>query len=145
MREVPIQLLTAFLGSLGFSVLFGLRKKHLLAAAVGGLFAWSLYLLAESRLHSLFFSNLFASAFAVLYAEFLARRLKCPATLFVVPGIVPLVPGSSLYYAMSCVVRRDLESARVYGAETLEYALAIAAGMSIVIVVRELHTRRNNT
>ena len=137
-----LQLLTAFLGSLGFSILFGLRKKHLLAAALGGLLAWGLYLLAESRLHSPFFSNLFASAFAVLYAEFLARRLKCPATLFVVPGIVPLVPGGALYYAMSCAVRKDLERASQYGTATLEAALAIAAGISIVLAVRQLRTKR---
>ena len=137
-----LQLLTAFFGSMGFSLLFGLRKRHLFAASLGGLLVWGLYLLADSRLHSLSFSNLLASAFAVLYAEFLARRLKCPATLFVLPGIVPLVPGGSLYYAMSYAVRRDMELASEYGTATLQTALAIAAGISFVMACRELHTKR---
>lgn len=142
MKGIIIQLLTAFLGSLGFSLLFGLRKRHLFAASLGGLLVWGLYLPAEYALHSIFLANLLASAFAVVYAEILARRMKCPATLFVLPGIVPLVPGGSLYYAMSCAVRREMEDASMYGTATLTKALAIAAGISLVLAVRELHTRR---
>ena len=142
MRGILIQLLTAFLGSLGFSLLFGLRKRHLFAASLGGLLVWGLYLLAERCLLSIFLANLLASAFAVLYAEILARRLRCPATLFVLPGIVPLVPGGSLYYAMSYAVRREMEDASMYGTATLSKALAIAAGISLVLAVRELRTKR---
>ena len=137
-----LQLLIAFLGSLGFSLLFGLRKKHLFTAALGGLLVWGLYLLTAGRLRSPFFCNLLASAFAVLYAEFMARRLKCPATLFVLPAIVPLVPGGSLYYTMSYAVRKELDLASQYGTATLETALAIAAGISIVMAFRELQTKR---
>ena len=78
----------------------------------------------------------------MVYAELLARFMRTPATLFVIPAVIPLVPGSSLYYAMSCVVQRDLASAREYGTQTLEFALAIAAGMSFVLAGRELQTRR---
>ena len=142
MRYLLIQLVTAFLGSLGFSLLFGLRKRHLLTAALVGFLAWGIYLLAEWALHSPFLANLLAAAFAVLCAELLAKLFKCPATLFVLPGIVPLVPGSSLYYAMSCAVRKDFEMAHSYGTATLESALAIAAGISFVLALRELRTRR---
>ncbi len=142
MKGIAIQLLTAFLGSLGFSLLFGLRKRHLFAASLGGLLVWGLYLLAEYYVRSIFLANLLASAFAVVYAEILARRLKCPATLFVLPGIVPLVPGGSLYYAMSHAVRRELEDASMYGTATLMKALAIAAGISLVLAFRELRTKR---
>ena len=34
MKGIIIQPLTAFLGSLGFSLLFGLRKRHLFAASL---------------------------------------------------------------------------------------------------------------
>ena len=140
-----IQIAAAFFGSLGFALLFGLRRRYLVPAALGGMLSWGLYLLLSLWLRSGFLVCLLAAAFSVVWAELMAHLLRSPTTLFLIPAVIPLVPGSSLYYAMSCVVRRDLESARGYGADTLEYALAIAAGMSIVIVVRELHTRRNNT
>ena len=140
--EVIIQLVTAFFGSLGFALLFGLPRRYLLPAALGGMLSWGVYVLLRLGLSSAFLCCLAASAFAVVYAEVLARFLRTPATLFVIPAVIPLVPGSSLYYAMSCVVQRDLETARAYGTETLEFALAIAAGMSFVLAIRELRTRK---
>ena len=142
MREILIQLVTACLGSLGFSILFGLRRRYLFAASVGGLLVWGVYLVMESLLQTPFLSNLLASAFAVLYAEALARILKSPATLFVVPGIIPLAPGSSLYYTMSYVVQNDIAMANDYGHQLLTAALAIAAGISFVTILRELHAPR---
>ena len=89
-----------------------------------------------------FLSCLLASSFAVVYAELLARLLKTPATLFVVPAILPLVPGGALYYTMENVVHGRLDAARVYGQQTLIVALAIAAGISFVVALRELRARR---
>ena len=55
-------------------------------------------------------------------------------------GVVPMVPGGSLYRAMDCAVNGDLARAGDYGHKTLVVALAIAAGISFVTVCRELHT-----
>ena len=104
--------------------------------------AWGIYLAVDAWLQSGFLACLLGAAFAVLYAELLARRLKTPAILFVIPAILPLVPGSFLYYAMSSAVRGQLELARSYGRQTALYALAIAAGISFMIAARELRTRR---
>ena len=142
MKDVIIQLVTAFLGSLGFTLLFGLRRRYLFAASLGGVLAWGVYLAVEAGMKQGFLACLIAAAFAVLYAELLARKLKTPATLFVIPAIVPLVPGSSLYYAMSSAVQGDLISARSYGTQTLVYALAIAAGISLVTAIRQLKTKK---
>ena len=142
MKEILIQLVTAFLGSLGFSLLFNLHRRHLLFASLSGMITWGLYLLVHSFLKSPFLANLFASVFAVTLAEVLAHWRKCPATLFVIPAIIPLVPGSSLYYAMSYAVAHDLETANRYGHQTVVAALAIAAGISFVTACRELHAAR---
>jgi uncharacterized membrane protein YjjB (DUF3815 family) len=72
----------------------------------------------------------------------MARWRKTPATLFVIPGMVPLVPGSSLYNTMSYAVRGEMEAARAYGTKTLLCALAIAAGISFVTALRELQTKK---
>ena len=44
MKQILIQLVTAFIGSLGFGLLFGLRMKHVFWAALGGMIAWGIYL-----------------------------------------------------------------------------------------------------
>ncbi|MBO7421983.1 MAG: threonine/serine exporter family protein [Oscillospiraceae bacterium] len=142
MKEILIQLVTAFLGALGFALLFGLHRRHLVFASLGGMITWGIYLFVHSFLKSPFLANLIASVFAVSLAEALAHWRKCPATLFVVPSIIPLVPGSSLYYAMSYAVQNELDTARAYGHQTLIAALAIAAGISFVTACRELHAAR---
>ena len=156
MKEILIQLVTAFLGALGFALLFGLHKRHLFFASLGGMITWGIYLLIHIFLQtpflanliasvfavSPFLANLIASVFAVSFAEALAHWRKCPATLFVMPSIIPLVPGSSLYYTMSYAVQNDLDKAHIYGQQTLITALAIAAGISFVTACRELHAAR---
>ena len=79
---------------------------------------------------------------ACSYAEMLAHLRKCPATVFVVPAIIPLVPGSFLYYAMSNAVHGELELARQYGHQTLVCALAIAAGISLAETLRGLRAKK---
>ena len=142
MKQMILQLLAAFCGSLGFSILFGLRRRYWLPSSLGGLLAWAVYLLAQRLLGLPFLSNLAAAAFSVLYAELLAHLLRCPATLFITPAILPLVPGSELYYAMRSAVSGNAALARAHGAATLNAALAIAAGISLVLAVREIHARR---
>ena len=142
MKREIIQLLTAFLSSFGFSLLFGLRKRYLITASLGGLLATGVYLLAQFWTGNLFVSNLLAAAASVLYAELLAHLLKCPATLFVTPAILPLVPGGSLYYTMSHAVQGDMTRAKQFGMNTLQAALAIAVGISIVLAARQLHSRK---
>ena len=139
MQHILTQLATASIGSLGFALLFGLRAKHLAPAALGGMITWGIYLGVHALIPSLFLANLCASIFAVTYAELMAHLQKCPATLFVIPGVVPLVPGGALYYAMDCAVKGNLTGAGAHAHQTLIIALAIAAGISFVTVCRELH------
>ena len=142
MKEILYQLLSAFVGSMGFALVFGMRRRYLFAASLGALLGWGVYLLTEHFLSNSFLPPLLAAAFALSYSEIMAKALKTPATLFVVPAIIPLVPGGSLYYTMSYAVHRDMANARIYGTRTLESALAIAAGISFVLAVRELRTKR---
>ncbi len=142
MKQIIYQLVSAFVGSMGFALVFGMRRRYLFAASLGALLGWAVYLLTDHFLSHSFLPPLLAAAFALSYSEIMAKALKTPATLFVVPAIIPLVPGGSLYYTMSYAVHRDMASARVYGAKTLETALAIAAGISFVLAVRELRTKR---
>ena len=65
MQGTVVQLIAALLGALGFSLVFGLHKRHLLLASLGGLLTWGVYLLIYHFLPNLFFANLMASVFAV--------------------------------------------------------------------------------
>ncbi len=130
--EIVIQMATAFIGTLGFGFLFHLRTRHLVSAAACGVLTWGVYVLAAHWMEGIFFPSLIASAFATLLAEMMARIRKAPATLYLIMGVVPLIPGSSLYYAMSYAVQKEWDSFREYGYQTMAYALGIALGMFLV-------------
>lgn len=130
--DAVIQLLAAFLGSMGFCMMFRLRSGLLLPASLGGLFCWGIYLFSSQYLTGIFLPSLIASAFAATYAEVFARRLKAPATLFLIPAVVSLVPGGGLYYTISYAVQGELEQSGQYGAQTVQYVLGIACGMCII-------------
>lgn len=132
MSTTIIQMVTAFIGSIGFCLVFRLRKKLVLPAALGSILCWGIHLLGIQLFEGGFVPCLFASAFSALYAETLARIKKAPATLFLVPTLVPVIPGSKLYYTMSSMVRGEWNVAKEYCFLTLEYAFAIGIGISLI-------------
>lgn len=135
MKLIIIQILTGALGSVGFSLLFRLKTAHIPLAAIGGALTWSIYLLGLHLTDNIFGASLIAAVFCALYAEILAKIHKTPATVMLVPSMIPLIPGGPLYYTMSGIVSRDLETAWYYGRLTIQYALAIALGIALVWTV----------
>ena len=73
----------------------------------------------------------FASAsFVAIASEILARVLKAPTVIFTVVGIVPIVPGSALYYSMRNLLLRDIDGFF----DSLKSACSITAGIVFGIV-----------
>ena len=50
----------------------------------------------------------FIAILITIYSEIWARILKTPATTVLMPTVIPLIPGGSLYYAMDAALRRDM-------------------------------------
>lgn len=143
--KILSQLVMAFLGSAGFAILFHLRKKFLWMASFGGFISWFVYLIADHEIGNLFFATLMASAAGALYAEILARVLKAPSTPFFIVSAIPLIPGSTLYFSMSQVVYGHMIAAGMFGMQTMQCALGIAAGMSLVWAMCDLTRKIGRT
>lgn len=141
MREIVLQLIMAFIGSFGFSMIFRLRKNLWCIASMGGVFCWGAYLLAMYFTGHIFVSGLLASALAAFYADMLAVRKEAPTPLFLIPSVVPLIPGSTLYYTMSAAVQGNASDVSRYGSLTIQYALSIAAGICIVWTILSILRR----
>ena len=146
MMDNIIQLAAAGVGTLGFSLIFRIRKKLLPFVVLGGILNWGVYLLMVYYGGNEFFSCFIASAFAGVYSECMARLIKAPTILFVISALIPSIPGGSLYYTMSAAVSNDWAGMRAYGYKTLQTALGIAAGISVVwavmIIFRRIHGQK---
>ncbi|MFQ7058224.1 MAG: threonine/serine exporter family protein [Turicibacter sanguinis] len=107
MKENVILIISATIESLGFALLFRVRKDRLIYGTIGGMVTITIYLWLFSIHQDAFLSNLIAGIFATAYSEIFARVLKSPAIVFLVPSVIPLVPGGSLYYAMRAFILND--------------------------------------
>ena len=77
-----------------------------------------------------FLASFIASAVAAAYSDFMAHLVKVPATVMIIPGIVPLVPGGRLYYTMLGAVSENM----ALFSENGTAALSIAAGLAMGII-----------
>lgn len=126
-----LQLVTGAIGSVGFGILFHLKKKYLPLTAVGGFLSWLVFLIGKSVWSGIFVPSFVAGFIVDLYSEVLARICKETSTSFFVTSMIPLIPGSTLYYCMNAIVEGHLLKAFWHGCDTFLYALGIAAGMSL--------------
>jgi uncharacterized membrane protein YjjB (DUF3815 family) len=127
-----IQLGAAFVGSLGFGVLFNIRGRRLWAAAVGGFLAWGLCLVFGKWISVEPLNYFIASLSISFYAQVMARILKTPATPISITALIPLIPGSSLYYTMASAFQGLSGDFVVKAVATLELAAALALGIIAV-------------
>ena len=126
-----------FLGCGAFCFIFELRRWwYILSAAVSGAVGWFVYL-SLSDLTDVSRYLLATIAVAVL-SEIFARLYKTPATVFLIIGIIPLVPGGGIYYTMEALINGDLSLFVRYGMETAASAGAIAVGCSLVSSVARI-------
>jgi len=139
--EQVLQLATAFTGSLGFAVLFHIRRDRVLLAGLGGFLSWGVYLLAGLFSGEDVVRFFVASVALTVYAEVLARVVKCPATLFIVTASIPLIPGGALYRTMSSFMAGDFAACSANGLTTILLAAAIAVGMLFPTAVFQLMHR----
>ena len=137
MWVVPV--VSAGFGTLGFSILFHVEKRHLFFAMLGGMVAWGGYLAFFAAIGNEFISYTLASVGAALYAHLMARWQKTPATLFALPATIPMIPGEAFFQTMQYAVLGDWASFAGMGLRTLGLAASIAIGLIVGGMADRLH------
>ena len=122
----------AFLACFFFSFIFEVKKPAVLflASAIGAA-GWAAFLLM-APIGSEVARYFLATVLVTVLSDVLARTMKVPATVFLLVGIIPLVPGGGLYYAMEYLINGDFAASMQKGVQTAAYAGAIAVGVSMV-------------
>lgn len=127
--EDCMMIVTGTIGAGAFSFFFNINKKYIIYSLTGGLIASCTMAFFSQIGASGFVSNLFVAIFCSIYAEKLARIFKAPSLVFLLPSVIPALPGSGLYYTMSAVIHSDPSKFELYGFETLQMVLGIAFGL----------------
>ena len=121
--------LFSYLSTVGFAILFGIPKKSIIKSGFIGAIGWIVFYITSKYLNSNITGTFFAAIIVGILGELFARHYKKPATVYIIPGIVPLVPGAGMYYTMLALVRKDFYLAANKGTETFFIAAAISVGI----------------
>jgi uncharacterized membrane protein YjjP (DUF1212 family) len=145
-HNLLVHCFAAFVGCIGFTILFNIHGWGSLLCVLAGVLAWLTYLLTlrmgSSDLTAYFFATLVAAA----YSEAMARIRKFPAISYLVVGIFPLIPGAGVYYTMNHAVQGRMDQFASQGMHTAAIAGIMAVGILLVSttvrIVTTLRRRR---
>ena len=136
MEDIIIKIIAGTIATLGFAILFRLKPSHWPFAMLDGLFACICYFAFTELFGGNFLPNLLAAFAASVFADLFARLCKAPSTVFILPGCIALVPGGTLYYAMSNLLSENREVAVEYFLITLTVGIGIGGGIIAASLLR---------
>ena len=116
---------------LGIAVIFDVPPKKLLWAMIGSIISCVLMLIGDKYGLDPLITNMIATAVPCVYCEIMARVLKTPTTVFMIPTLLPLVPGSRLYYTMFYLFSGEQE----LFLSNMLIAVKICTGIAVAIIV----------
>ena len=109
---------------MAFALIFHVPTRYYLRCGITGAAGWLVYLLFKPLWGVL--PAIFLATFAVLcISRFSAVQLRCPATIFLIAGIFPLVPGLGIYQTAYAMVNNATAEAGQIGFTTLKTAIAM--------------------
>ena len=133
-EEILVNGVCAFMGTVGFAMMFNVPKRYYLSCGMTGAVGWLVYKGVHVYASSAVASFL-AALMVVLISRMLTVRMKCPITIFLVSGIIPLVPGAGVYYPAYYLVMNQLSMAAQKGMESIKIAFGIVLGIAFIISI----------
>ena len=127
-----IRSLAAGLGTIAFALMFRVRKRHFVDCGVLGTITWFAYMICI-RIWNNEAIAVFVSGFAaVLASRVLAVLRRCPATVFLMTSLIPLLPGISLYRTIYYLLMGSAQISMHFGKLCFLTAFTIAVSIAVV-------------
>ena len=141
--SIWFELIAAFIGCIGFSIIFNIHGPGMLLCALGGLLTWFTDRIILQLGGNDILAYFIATAQASAYSEIMARVRKYPAISYLVVSAFPLIPGAGVYYTMNYAVRSDWANFASNGTHTVAIAGVMAVGILLISTIGRLFTVHN--
>ncbi|HHY90584.1 MAG TPA: threonine/serine exporter [Clostridiales bacterium] len=136
-----LQFFAAFLATAGFCILFNIPKNAIIKSGLAGTAGWIAFTYTNMQFQSMIFASFVGASVVAIISEIFARKFKEAVTVFVIPGILPLVPGAGMYQTMLAIIEKDFAQSALVGTETMFIAGSIAIAILIVSSITRMITR----
>jgi len=127
-------LLFCFLATVCFAIVFNVPRSEFLTCGFVGTISWFVSFVFRDG-GSLFLGIFLAACCVTLLSRVFARLRRSPLNLYLVPGIIPLVPGGAIYNTMYAVITGEQTSAVLIGINTLQTAGSICLGILTIFAL----------
>jgi uncharacterized membrane protein YjjB (DUF3815 family) len=132
------QIVTSFIATGAFGIIFNIPKQSLLKCGLVGMIGWMIYFLLAFYEMDVVMAT-FVAAFSIgVMSQIYARIYRTPSIIFSVSGIIPLVPGGMAYDAMRHFVENDYNVAITLAAKAFMISGAIAFGLVFSEVINQV-------
>ncbi|WP_210363997.1 threonine/serine exporter family protein [Bacillus sp. REN3] len=135
------QLITSFIASAAFGIIFNAPKESLIKCGLSGMIGWIAYFALDYNGFGTIFATLIASFLIAVVSQIFAKAYRTPIIIFSVAGIIPLVPGGLSYDAMRNFVENDYGTAVALAAKASMISGAIAVGLVFSEVINQVIRR----
>ncbi|WP_156290909.1 threonine/serine exporter family protein [Oceanobacillus salinisoli] len=135
------QLVTSFVASAGFGILFNVPRSALVQSGLVGMFGWILYYVLVDAGMDVVPATVFGAMLVSVLSYTSAKIYKKPIIVYTVSGIIPLVPGGIAYNAMHQFVENNYDVAVQLSAQVMLLAGGIAIGLMFSEVVNQIIRR----
>ena len=126
---IILEFIVSMFATISFAILFNAPKKEVICCGLTGALGWTVYYgMTQNGLHIVLASVVSTFCLTILARCFAVVR-KSPVTVYLLPGIFPLVPGAGIYYTAYYLFIGNTEMSGLKGLETLEVAGAIVFGI----------------
>ena len=133
----------AGIGTTAFAILFRVAKQHFIDCTILGFISWFLFLTLSS-LQSNVMLSIFISGFIIAIASrILAVKRKCPAIVFLMTSLFPLLPGLSFYRSIYYMLMGQETIAISFAKESFLIAFTIAISIAIVKYIKPPLIQKN--
>lgn len=126
-----LQFIISFVAIYAFSYLMTVPKAELFFCGLTGSIGWIIYLITFEQGAGTAFSNVLATFSLTVVARIFSAIRRNPATVYLRPGIFPLVPGAGIYYTAYYLITKDASQTVTYGTQTLIVAGSIVIGILV--------------
>jgi uncharacterized membrane protein YjjB (DUF3815 family) len=126
---IILEAIVAMFATISFAILFNAPKKEVVYCGLTGALGWVVYYGMTQRELNSVLAALTATFCLTILARCFAVVRKSPVTVYLLPGIFPLVPGAGIYYIAYYLFTGNTEMSGFKGLETLEIAGAIVFGI----------------
>lgn len=125
-----IDIISSFFISSSVSIVNNVQRKYIYLCGLAGVITMSVYSMLSSAFGATV-SSLIACIALSLFSHTISHVTKLPNMIFVVSGVMPILPGGILFKAVNALAKNDYSQASLLGGQALLVGFAIAIGFLI--------------